>query len=93
MNAEEFRKIVREEAQAVADNINVGLVEQTVVKVLASFGIENPKQMNRIILFVEDRMRASRDMRKGFFSKVGAYFATVLLTVGGVVGFLKYFSG
>lgn len=86
MTPDEFRKIVSEEANKAASAANTDIMEQTVVKVLTRFGIENPKKMNRLIVYAEDCMRNKQDMRRGFFSSLGGNLVVILIAIASSAG-------
>ena len=60
---------------------NIDIMEKTIVKVLANFGITDPKKMQRMIFYAEDCMKNKRDMKQGFFTGVGGHVLLFLTNI------------
>lgn len=64
---------------------------ETILEVLKVYGIHDPQEMQRILLYGKECMKNKQNISKGFFTGIGGQMATIVVSF--VAAYLFYTQG
>jgi hypothetical protein len=75
-----------------AGNVSTKLITKTVAGVLQTYGIHDPEEMQKLMVYGKACMKDKADMRRGFWGGLGGHLAAIVVSVGAAIAAMKGFG-
>ncbi len=79
MLEKDFQRI-KEIAEDAANNAQHSLITKAIIEAFKAYGIHDPQQMQKRMVFIDKEMTDNASLRRGWFGGVGGNFATAVVT-------------